>query len=184
MQEREASSREESFIQHKHPEAEKFVINMSSLHNAHLVRRILPRTLVAPVLLYSNRQLKHAEQAERLRDQNTKKRAAAAQKRQTNQAHPATSTDGTRRKKRKSKNPTTSGPSATSATEPGLEPTSNEDAATDDEEMSSEEENVDYEALDVPARVQDDLTENLEEEPAESADEASQELIRKRKRMS
>lgn len=82
MQEREESARREHVIEHQHPHDEKFVINLCSLHNPHLLRQILPRSLVAPIPLYPDRQTKHIEQARRLREINSKKREENKRKRE------------------------------------------------------------------------------------------------------
>ncbi|EKM52563.1 uncharacterized protein PHACADRAFT_48832, partial [Phanerochaete carnosa HHB-10118-sp] len=73
VQEREASGREEGYLEHKHSPADWFIINMHGFHNAHLLRAVLPRQLTRPVLLYPDRWAKHKEQAKRLREVNTAK---------------------------------------------------------------------------------------------------------------
>lgn len=56
---------------------------MHAFHNAHLIRKVLPRSLTAPRLLYSDRWKKHCEQARILRKTNDQKRQAAQEKRRT-----------------------------------------------------------------------------------------------------
>ncbi|KAJ6529506.1 hypothetical protein DFH09DRAFT_1250415 [Mycena vulgaris] len=68
MQERMASSVMESFIEHQ--PVDKFIINTTAFHNAHLLRRCLPRSAWAPA-----RVAKHHELAEQLRQTQSGKRA-------------------------------------------------------------------------------------------------------------
>ncbi|KAJ7443779.1 hypothetical protein B0H11DRAFT_1660668, partial [Mycena galericulata] len=68
MQERMKSSLTESFIEHQ--PLDKFVINTTALHNAHLLRRCLPRSVWAPVPFFDTpeqRLAKHHELAGELR---------------------------------------------------------------------------------------------------------------------
>ncbi|KAH6867358.1 hypothetical protein BKA70DRAFT_1133414, partial [Coprinopsis sp. MPI-PUGE-AT-0042] len=58
-QEREVTSQEELLIDHASDD--HFVLNMHALHNAHLLRRVLERSLYAPRPLYENCQDHHAE---------------------------------------------------------------------------------------------------------------------------
>ncbi|KAJ7448584.1 hypothetical protein FB451DRAFT_1053799 [Mycena latifolia] len=76
MQERMKSSIMESFIEHQ--PLDKYVINTTALHNAHLLRRCLPRSAWAPVPLFDTQQsrvAKHHELAEELRLTQSGKRA-------------------------------------------------------------------------------------------------------------
>jgi hypothetical protein len=60
-----------------------YVLNMHSMHNPHLVRHSLPRSLVQPVRLYATpeeRQQHHANIAAILQVKGPKKRAEALQK--------------------------------------------------------------------------------------------------------
>ncbi|KAJ7715958.1 hypothetical protein B0H16DRAFT_1667025 [Mycena metata] len=66
MQERVESNVMEKFIVHQ--PVERFIINTHAFHNAHLLRQVLPRALVAPVLLFPEREAKHHELAARLRE--------------------------------------------------------------------------------------------------------------------
>ncbi|KAJ7053540.1 hypothetical protein C8F01DRAFT_941604, partial [Mycena amicta] len=66
MQERVQSDKTENFI--VHTSLERYIINMHSFHNAHLIRATLPRTLWAPVPLFSDRKSKHDEFAASLRN--------------------------------------------------------------------------------------------------------------------
>ncbi|KAJ7429669.1 hypothetical protein B0H11DRAFT_1766833 [Mycena galericulata] len=76
MQERMKSSLTESFIEHQ--PLDKFVINTTALHNAHLLRRCLPRSVWAPVPFFDTpeqRLAKHHELAGELRTTQSGKRA-------------------------------------------------------------------------------------------------------------
>lgn len=79
MQERQETSRTTKLIAHK--DSSHFVLNMHSLHNAHLLRKVLPRELVAPKPLYENRTARHYEIVESLRVTQSEKRARTAAKR-------------------------------------------------------------------------------------------------------
>ncbi|KAJ7033584.1 hypothetical protein C8F04DRAFT_1395981 [Mycena alexandri] len=78
MQERVESSVTESFVEHQ--PVEKWVINTTAFHNAHLLRRSLPRSAWAPVPMFTTegRLAKHHELAESLRSNHSKRKAAAA----------------------------------------------------------------------------------------------------------
>ncbi|KAF7377205.1 hypothetical protein MSAN_00140200 [Mycena sanguinolenta] len=76
MQERVESDKTENFI--VHTQLDRFILNMNSFHNPHLVRATISRDLWAPVPLFDNRKAKHDEFSARLR--NT--RASKAAKRQ------------------------------------------------------------------------------------------------------
>ncbi|KAF7303394.1 hypothetical protein MIND_00567600 [Mycena indigotica] len=73
IQERVASEKTEHFIVHK--ELERYIINLHSFHNAHLLRATLPRNLWAPIPLFEDRSAKHIEFATRLRNRNAAKAA-------------------------------------------------------------------------------------------------------------
>ncbi|KAI0368156.1 hypothetical protein BV20DRAFT_948572, partial [Pilatotrama ljubarskyi] len=75
-QERVESSVHERFIVHKH-DIQRFVINMHSLHNTHLIRSVLPRSLVAPLPHFADRRQEHRRLAQALRETQQHKRAAA-----------------------------------------------------------------------------------------------------------
>ncbi|KAJ7917332.1 hypothetical protein B0H13DRAFT_2443031 [Mycena leptocephala] len=66
VQERQETQLQESFVEHD-PLINQFLINSGSLHNPHLIRRVLPAKLIAPTPLWDDRALLHAQQAERLR---------------------------------------------------------------------------------------------------------------------
>ncbi|KAJ7021232.1 hypothetical protein C8F04DRAFT_1273994 [Mycena alexandri] len=66
MQERVKSNVMEKFIIHQ--PVERFVINTHAFHNAHLLRQVLRRELVAPVPLFLEREAKHYELAAKLRE--------------------------------------------------------------------------------------------------------------------
>ncbi|KAL6304046.1 hypothetical protein BKA93DRAFT_817730 [Sparassis latifolia] len=61
-QERQDTTINDRFIEHKSDD--HFIINLHSLHNPHLIRRLLPRYLTAPIAVYADREQKHAEQAQ------------------------------------------------------------------------------------------------------------------------
>ncbi|KAH9846572.1 hypothetical protein C2E23DRAFT_743786, partial [Lenzites betulinus] len=76
-QERVESSVREKFIEHQ-LNVHRYIINLHSLHNPHLIRSILPRELVAPVPHFSDRHSEHCRLAQVLRDAQCKKQIAAA----------------------------------------------------------------------------------------------------------
>ncbi|KAJ7280990.1 hypothetical protein C8J57DRAFT_1501189 [Mycena rebaudengoi] len=78
MQERVASDKTENYIEQK--PLDRFFINTHAFHNAHLLRATLPRDLVAPLLLFPDRQAKHHALATELRDTQTSRKAAAEMK--------------------------------------------------------------------------------------------------------
>lgn len=73
MQERQESSIEESFIEHK--DDNRYIINLAALHNAHLIRYSLPRDLTKPIPLHPNREAQHHQYARELRVVKDAKRA-------------------------------------------------------------------------------------------------------------
>ncbi|KAJ7653590.1 hypothetical protein DFH06DRAFT_1417140 [Mycena polygramma] len=79
MQERVDSGITEKYIVHK--PVERFILNTHAFHNAHLVRQVLPRALVAPIALFLDRKTVHYEQAARLREIKSGKRKRAQEKR-------------------------------------------------------------------------------------------------------
>jgi hypothetical protein len=72
MQEREETIRMVQLINHK--DDGQFVINMTGLHNAAQIRKILPRHLTAPKPLHTDRQAYHFEIAAKLRITQAQKR--------------------------------------------------------------------------------------------------------------
>ncbi|KAJ7869452.1 hypothetical protein B0H14DRAFT_2258101, partial [Mycena olivaceomarginata] len=64
-QERVESDQIENFIVHE--PLDRFIINSHAFHNAHLLRAILPRDLLAPIPLFPQRREKHDEFAATLR---------------------------------------------------------------------------------------------------------------------
>ncbi|KAF7368224.1 hypothetical protein MVEN_00142300 [Mycena venus] len=77
-QERVDSNITESFIEHQ--PSEEYIINTTAFHNAHLLRRCLPRRAWAPVPMFTpeDRLTKHNELAEQLREKHSSKKAAKA----------------------------------------------------------------------------------------------------------
>ncbi|KAJ7060399.1 hypothetical protein C8F01DRAFT_1292764 [Mycena amicta] len=74
-QERRLTDKTEAVIEHKDPAI--FLINTCAFHNAHLLRRTLPRELVRPIPIYADereREIFHHAQATALRVIDTKKR--------------------------------------------------------------------------------------------------------------
>ena len=65
VQERTNSDVTEEFIVHK--PIPRYIINTHAFHNAHLLRKVLPQSLVAPVALFGDRNLQHRELATELR---------------------------------------------------------------------------------------------------------------------
>ncbi|KAF7358507.1 hypothetical protein MVEN_00901600 [Mycena venus] len=77
-QERVDSNITESFIEHQ--PSEEHIINTTAFHNAHLLRRCLPRSAWAPVPMFTpeDRLTKHNELAEQLREKHSSKKAEKA----------------------------------------------------------------------------------------------------------
>ncbi|KAJ7448863.1 hypothetical protein B0H11DRAFT_1743965, partial [Mycena galericulata] len=59
-----------------HSAIQHFILNMHALHNAHLIREVLPRQLVAPIPYLTDRRATHDRFAEQLRVSGPAKRAA------------------------------------------------------------------------------------------------------------
>jgi hypothetical protein len=78
MQERQETTRTVSLIAHE--DDEHFVMNLHALHNATLLRNILPRHLTAPKPLYADRKARHCEIATSLRVTQAAKRSLTAAK--------------------------------------------------------------------------------------------------------
>ena len=74
MQERVKSALFETHIEHQ--PVERFVINTHAFHNAHLLRKALPRHLVVPIPLLQDRKAKHNELAQSLQTVRTVKQTA------------------------------------------------------------------------------------------------------------
>jgi hypothetical protein len=83
-QERLSSGREARFVEHV--DDEHFVINMHAMHNAHLIRRVLPRDLIRPRHLYKNRVKRHHEMSKGMHSAQTQKRAETVAKAQATRA--------------------------------------------------------------------------------------------------
>ncbi|KAJ7707163.1 hypothetical protein B0H16DRAFT_1824386 [Mycena metata] len=83
-QERLESRRTQKLINHS--DNTRFILNLHALHNAHLIREILPRHLTAPKPLFADRYAKHCEFAAGLREVGPEKRAQAIAKGQATKA--------------------------------------------------------------------------------------------------
>jgi hypothetical protein len=79
-QERKVSDRIETFIEHKGDD--RFLLNLYAFHNAHLIRRILPRNLTKPIPFFPNRQEHHGQNAEQLRKTLNKRQKETQKKRE------------------------------------------------------------------------------------------------------
>ncbi|KAF7308071.1 hypothetical protein MKEN_01169400 [Mycena kentingensis (nom. inval.)] len=95
VQERQLTDITEAVIEHQ--DVDIYIINIAAFHNAHLLRRILPRELTRPIPLYPDeikREAFHHAQAAKLRTAHTQKRKqqsdAALAKRQEAAAAAAT----------------------------------------------------------------------------------------------
>jgi hypothetical protein len=78
VQERQETSRTVSLIAHE--DDGHFIVNLHALHNATLIRKMLPRHLIAPKPLYADRTARHYEIAAGLRVTQVEKRARTAAK--------------------------------------------------------------------------------------------------------
>jgi hypothetical protein len=86
VQDRFETELERRHIEHREPNAPKndrFIINLHSLHNPHLIRQVLPRDLVAPVPLIPqcDRQEYHQALAEAYKEKITVRKKAVSDKR-------------------------------------------------------------------------------------------------------
>jgi hypothetical protein len=63
-----------------HSTAQQFILNLHALHNAHLIREVLPRSLTAPIPYLEDRVASHARFAAQLRETGPAKRAATKAK--------------------------------------------------------------------------------------------------------
>ena len=77
-QERQTTNRQISLVAHN--DDDHFIINMHAFHNAGLIRKALPRSLVAPTPLYNDSRARHFELAVHLREAQTVKRATTKSK--------------------------------------------------------------------------------------------------------
>ncbi|KAJ7657132.1 hypothetical protein B0H17DRAFT_1263286 [Mycena rosella] len=73
IQERVESDQTEDYIIHK--SLDRFLINIHAFQNAHLLRATLPRDLVAPIPLFTDRRAKHDELATQLRENTSTRKA-------------------------------------------------------------------------------------------------------------
>ncbi|KAJ6524031.1 hypothetical protein B0H19DRAFT_934723 [Mycena capillaripes] len=76
VQERVESDRIENFIVHN--ALDRYIINSHAFHNAHLLRATLPRSIIAPIPYFPDREAHHTEMAVALRASREVKRAKAA----------------------------------------------------------------------------------------------------------
>ncbi|KAJ7062516.1 hypothetical protein C8F01DRAFT_986105 [Mycena amicta] len=79
IQERVATSRTTSLLEHA--DNEHFLVNMTALHNATLLRRVLPRALTVPRPIYIDRRMHHSELAAVLRVSQKSRRVETQAKR-------------------------------------------------------------------------------------------------------
>ncbi|KAF8143985.1 hypothetical protein K438DRAFT_1910992 [Mycena galopus ATCC 62051] len=80
IQEQHVTDHTQTIIQHA--ETDTYFINLHALHNAHLLRDTLPRSLTAPIACFMNQQQKHEEFASLVRVSGPAKRAAIVKKAQ------------------------------------------------------------------------------------------------------
>ncbi|KAI9064035.1 hypothetical protein FKP32DRAFT_1714529 [Trametes sanguinea] len=78
-QERVDSDTVESYIEHRLDVA-RYIINIHSLHNPHLIRRALPRDLTAPIPRFEDRRAAHDKMARNLQQVRGRKRAEAVER--------------------------------------------------------------------------------------------------------
>jgi hypothetical protein len=78
MQERVESNIIERYIEHK--PVGRYIINTHAIHNAHLVRAALPRSLTMPLPLFLNRKEEHVKIASAYRNTQGAKRETNKQK--------------------------------------------------------------------------------------------------------
>ncbi|KAJ7104568.1 hypothetical protein C8R43DRAFT_1092216 [Mycena crocata] len=83
-QERIVTDRTE--VQLKHSEEQRFILNMHGLHNAHLIRDILPRSLTEPIPYLQDRATSHQRFAAQLRETGPARRAEIQAKAQATRA--------------------------------------------------------------------------------------------------
>lgn len=79
IQEHQTVARSIPVVQHR--DDTSYIINTHALHNAHLLRRVLPRVLIAPSHTHVDRTRFHAGLAPQAHTTQAKKREGAAQKR-------------------------------------------------------------------------------------------------------
>ncbi|KAJ7152143.1 hypothetical protein C8R46DRAFT_913659, partial [Mycena filopes] len=84
QQERTITDRTE--LQMVHTAEQVFILNLHALHNAHLIREIIPRVLTAPIPYLQDRIASHHRFAAHLRETGPAKRAATQAKTQATKA--------------------------------------------------------------------------------------------------
>jgi hypothetical protein len=84
VQERLQSDVIETFIIHE--PLSRYIINTHSFHNPHLLRQVVPRSLIAPIPVFNDRRAKHAELAATLRNSNACRREKLKAQREAKKA--------------------------------------------------------------------------------------------------
>ncbi|KAF7311326.1 hypothetical protein MKEN_01034300 [Mycena kentingensis (nom. inval.)] len=92
IQERVATTRTTSLLEHA--DDDHFLVNTTALHNATLLRRVLPLTLTLPRPIYTDRQSHHAQVAAALRVSQKTRRANTQEKRKATLAKKLTAIGG------------------------------------------------------------------------------------------
>ncbi|KAJ7842495.1 hypothetical protein B0H13DRAFT_1648786, partial [Mycena leptocephala] len=82
----------------KHVDTEIYFLNMVALHNAHLIRDTLPRSLTKPIPYFQDREAKHREFAALIRVSGPAKRAAALKKAKETREKKQRAKDGEKQK--------------------------------------------------------------------------------------
>ncbi|KAI9062110.1 hypothetical protein FKP32DRAFT_1726132, partial [Trametes sanguinea] len=85
MQERLQSGVMEDVVEHR-ADVERYIVNMHSLHNPHLIRSILPRSLTAPTPRHADREETHRKFAQQLRKTKAHKQSLALARKEAQQA--------------------------------------------------------------------------------------------------
>ncbi|KAF7420749.1 hypothetical protein PC9H_011267 [Pleurotus ostreatus] len=77
-----------------HADDARYIINMHALHNAHVLREVLPRTLIAPSYVVEDRAALHRDAASKLRVSGPAKRAETVAKSKATRARNKAAADG------------------------------------------------------------------------------------------
>ncbi|KAH9848940.1 hypothetical protein C2E23DRAFT_888770 [Lenzites betulinus] len=91
-QERTLTERTRKVLMHE--PTDRYLVNMHALHNAALIRSILPRTLTAPIAYVADREAHHKERSAAMRVSGPLKRAEAQAKAAETRARNKTAKDG------------------------------------------------------------------------------------------